>query len=231
MPKQKKPRFDFKQLSKASSEDVCPPFELQNVVATFNLGVKHLNLRKISLEKSFIEYNPSKFAAATLRLRSPRTTALAFASGNMVVTGAKTEHMSRLASRKYVLVLQRHGIPVCFSKFKIQNIVASSYIPHALNLKEISEDYGTYVSYEPDLFPGLVFRTTNPQLVFLLFRSGKIVITGARTRQQIEYTFNSLYHNVIKHYIDKGSGVLSSSEYRINMRKDIKPVHYFDKTS
>lgn len=228
MPKAKKPRLDFKKLSDVSSEDECPAFELQNVVATFNLGVKHLNLRKISLEKPFIEYNPSKFAAATLRLRSPRTTALAFASGNMVVTGAKTEHMSRLASRKYVLVLQKHGIPVCFSKFKIQNIVASAYIPHALRLKELSEDYGTYVSYEADLFPGLVFRTTNPQLVFLLFRSGKIVITGARTRQQIQYTFHRLYHSVIKHYIDKKSSVLSSSEYRINMRKNIKPATYFD---
>jgi len=228
MPKVKKKRFDVKELKDDTPLEDCPVFELQNVVATFNLGVKHLNLRKISLEKPFIEYNPSKFAAATMRLRSPRTTALAFASGNMVVTGAKTEHMSRLASRKYVLVLQKHGIPVCFSKFKIQNIVASAYIPYALMLKEISEAYGTYVSYEPDLFPGLVFRTTNPQLVFLLFRSGKIVITGARTRSQIHYTFHSLYHNVIKHYIDKSSSVLSSSEYRINMRKNIKPANFFD---
>ena len=65
--KSKKSRLDFKKLSDVSSEDECPAFELQNVVATFNLGVKHLNLRKISLEKPFIEYNPSKFAAATLR--------------------------------------------------------------------------------------------------------------------------------------------------------------------
>ena len=226
MPKAKKPRLDFKKLSDVSSEDECPAFELQNVVATFNLGVKHLNLRKISLEKPFIEYNPSKFAAATLRLRSPRTTALAFASGNMVVTVPR-QNIWCLASRKYVLVLQNMGFLYVF-KFKIQNIVASAYIPHALRLKELSEDYGTYVSYEADLFPGLVFRTTNPQLVFLLFRSGKIVITGARTRQQIQYTFHRLYHSVIKHYIDKKSSVLSSSEYRINMRKNIKPATYFD---
>ena len=55
-------------------EDIAlPKFELQNVVATFNLGVDHLDLRAIALEKPFIEYNPQKFAAATLRIRNPRT--------------------------------------------------------------------------------------------------------------------------------------------------------------
>ena len=102
---------DFKDAA-ASAELNLPTFELQNVVATFNLGVDHLDLRAIALEKPFIEYNPQKFAAATLRIRAPRTTALAFASGNMVCTGAKTELQSRLASRKYVRLLQKHGIPV-----------------------------------------------------------------------------------------------------------------------
>ena len=149
-----------------------PPFELQNVVATFNLGVDYLDLRAIALRKPFIEYNPHKFAAATIRIREPRTTALAFASGNMVCTGAKTEIEARIAGRKYVRVLQKHGIPVSFRSFKIQNIVASAELPHTLKLLELSRAYGPYVSYEPDLFPGLVFRTTEPKLV-LLFRSGK----------------------------------------------------------
>ena len=131
-----------------------PKFELQNVVATFNLGVDQLDLRAIALEKPFIEYNPQKFAAATLRIRQPRTTALAFASGNMVCTGAKVgSFQSRLAGRKYVRILQKHGIPVSFRNFKIQNIVASAEIPHTLKLLELSRAYGPYVSYEPDLFP------------------------------------------------------------------------------
>jgi transcription initiation factor TFIID TATA-box-binding protein len=196
-----------------------PKFELQNVVATFNLGVDYLDLRSISLRKPFVEYNPQKFAAATLRIRYPRTTALAFASGNMVCTGAKTEIESRLASRKYVRLLQKHGIPVSFRDFKIQNIVASAELPHTLKLLELSRMYGPYVSYEPDLFPGLVFRTTAPKLVFLLFRSGKIVITGAKNRNEIAKTFSSLFYGIICKFIDYDDKAGSSSEYRAKMRK------------
>lgn len=196
-----------------------PKFELQNVVATFNLGVDNLDLRAIALEKPFVEYNPQKFAAATLRIREPRTTALAFASGNMVCTGAKTEIQSRLAGRKYVRLLQKHGIPVSFRNFKIQNIVASAEVPHTLKLLELSRAYGPYVSYEPDLFPGLVFRTTAPKLVFLLFRSGKIVITGAKCRKEIDETFRSLFFGIIVKFIDYEDTSSSSSEYRAKMRR------------
>jgi len=231
MPKAKRPKKkkkkskrkpidlnDFREDAERQ-ELALPTFELQNVVATFNLGVDHLDLRAIALEKPFIEYNPQKFAAATLRIRQPRTTALAFASGNMVCTGAKTELESRLAGRKYVRLLQKHGIPVSFRDFKIQNIVASAEIPHPLKLLELSRSYGPYVSYEPDLFPGLVFRTTEPKLVFLLFRSGKIVITGAKSRTEISKTFKMLFYGIIVKYIDWEDNTHSSSDYRAKMRR------------
>jgi transcription initiation factor TFIID TATA-box-binding protein len=207
---------DFRHAPKTVA---LPKFELQNVVATFNLGVDHLDLRAIALHKPFVEYNPQKFAAATIRIREPRTTALAFASGNMVCTGAKTEIEARIAGRKYVRILQKHGIPVSFRNFKIQNIVASAEIPHTLKLLELSRSYGPYVSYEPDLFPGLVFRTTAPKLVFLLFRSGKIVITGAKNRKEIESTFSSLFHGIVTKFIDYEDTSTSSSDYRAKMRR------------
>ena len=97
--------------------------------------------------------------AVTIRIRE-RTTALAFASGNMVCTGAKTEIEARIAGRKYVRVLQKHGIPVSFRSFKIQNIVASAEL-HTLKLLELSRAYGPYVSYEPDLFRDWCFGQRN----------------------------------------------------------------------
>tara|TARA_B110000977_G_C11090204_1_gene496480 strand:+ start:4133 stop:4825 length:693 start_codon:yes stop_codon:yes gene_type:complete len=216
----KKKRIDPASLTVTNAHKMpLPPFELQNVVATFNLGVDHLDLRAIALAKPFVEYNPQKFAAASLRIRNPRTTALAFASGNMVCTGAKTEIESRFAGRKYVRVLQKHGIPVSFRDFKIQNIVASAAIPHALKLVELSRAYGPYVSYEPDLFPGLVFRTTSPKLVFLIFRSGKVVITGAKCRQEIQKTWSTLFHGILQKFIDHEDISSSSSDYRAKMRQ------------
>jgi len=217
--KTKKKRIDPTLLKIGAQQFPLPSFELQNVVATFNLGVDHLDLRAIALHKPFVEYNPQKFAAASLRIRKPRTTALAFASGNMVCTGAKTEIESRLAGRKYVRLLQKHGIPVSFRDFKIQNIVASAEIPHALKLVDLSRAYGPYVSYEPDLFPGLVFRTTSPKLVFLIFRSGKVVITGAKNRKEIEKTWAMLFHGIVQKFIDHEDTSSSSSDYRAKMRQ------------
>ncbi|POS81681.1 TATA-box-binding protein, partial [Erysiphe pulchra] len=73
---------------------------LQNVVATVNLDCR-LDLKTIALHARNAEYNPKRFAAAVMRIREPKTTALIFASGKMVVTGAKSEDDVKLASRKY----------------------------------------------------------------------------------------------------------------------------------
>ena len=64
-----------------------------------------------------------RFAAVIMRIRDPKTTALIFASGKMVVTGAKSEDDSRLASRKYARIIQKLGFNAKFTDFKIQNIV------------------------------------------------------------------------------------------------------------
>lgn len=218
--KPKKQKFDLSTLK--SNENVhIPPFELQNVVSTFSLGVTGINLRYIATKFSFLEFNPQCFAAGTVRIREPRTTALAFASGNMVCTGGRTELESRLAARKYVRIFQNVGIPVCFRNFKIQNIVASANVGFPIKLRELSRDFGPYSTFEPQLFPGLIFRSINPKLVFLLFRSGKVVITGAKCKQQIEQTYNSLYTNVILKYRDTEESTSSSSVYRNMCRSEI----------
>lgn len=219
--RQKKPRFELKTNPDAPTTTIeTPPYTIQNVVATFNLGVDTLDLRELALQKGWIEYNPHKFAAATMRLRYPKTTALAFATGKMVCTGGKDELTSMYASRRYVRLLQRHGLPVQFKNFKIQNIVASSNVKHPMKLKELSEKYGPYTSYESELFPGLVFRTSKPRLVFLIFRSGTVVITGAKNRDQITKTFDLLYRNVLVNFFDHSDENTSSSDYRKKLRND-----------
>lgn len=214
----KRPKRGKQRIQLEPTHDVTPLYHLQNVVATFFLGVDRIDLRRLAQVYPFVEYNPSKFAAATVRIREPRTTALIFASGKMVCTGAKTEQAARLASRKYVRVLQRFNVPVSFCDFEIQNIVASAYLGRTMRLMELSQQFGPYVSYEPDLFPGLVFRTTNPKLVFLIFRSGKVVITGAKNRTDIDNTFGRLYHNVLKNFFDIEGSTRNSSEYRSQTR-------------
>ena len=70
-----------------------------------------------------------------MRIRDPKTTALIFASGKMVVTGAKSEDDSRLASRKYARIVQKLGFEAKFSEFKIQNIVGSCDVKFPIDRK------------------------------------------------------------------------------------------------
>lgn len=219
--KEKKQEIDLLELEKksqcqpSSSEIVnVPPYRLVNVVSTCSLGIDNIDLRKLALERNFLEFNPLTFAAATFRIRKPRTTCLLFASGNMVITGSANEHESRLAARKYCRVLQRCNLKVQFTGFGIQNIVASADVGFTINLQDIADAFTPYASYDGELFPGLIFRSVNPKLVFLIFRSGKIVITGAKKNEEIAVTYDSLYRNIIVKYRGEAGSTASSSEYR-----------------
>ena len=191
-----------------------PVITMQNVVCTFNLGVGNVKLADMACRTPFIEYNPKKFAAATARIVSPRTTALCFASGNMVCTGAKNEELARLASRKYVYVLQRCGFNVRFCNFRIQNLVASTDVGALLKLDEMASAFGACCSYEPDMFPGLILRIQKPKVVYLCFRSGKIVITGARDRSAISRSFERVYCDILSHFVDTRTTTSNSAAYR-----------------
>ncbi|KAL8947096.1 MAG: hypothetical protein Q9222_006586 [Ikaeria aurantiellina] len=165
---------------------------LQNIVATVNLDCR-LDLKTIALHARNAEYNPKRFAAVIMRIREPKTTALIFASGKMVVTGAKSEDDSKLASRKYARIIQKLGFNAKFTDFKIQNIVGSCDIKFPIRLEGLASRHHNFSSYEPELFPGLIYRMIKPKIVLLIFVSGKIVLTGAKVREEIYQAFEMIY--------------------------------------
>ncbi|GAO47717.1 hypothetical protein G7K_1916-t1 [Saitoella complicata NRRL Y-17804] len=152
----------------SSASGIVPT--LQNIVATVNLDCR-LDLKTIALHARNAEYNPKRFAAVIMRIREPKTTALIFASGKMVVTGAKSEDDSKLASRKYARIIQKLGFNAKFTDFKIQNIVGSCDVKFPIRLEGLAYSHGTFSSYEPELFPGLIYRMVKPKIVLLIFRS------------------------------------------------------------
>ncbi|XP_018329944.1 TATA-box-binding protein [Agrilus planipennis] len=166
--------------------------QLQNIVSTVNLNCK-LDLKKIALHARNAEYNPKRFAAVIMRIREPRTTALIFSSGKMVCTGAKSEEDSRLAARKYARIIQKLGFPAKFLDFKIQNMVGSCDVKFPIRLEGLVLTHGSFSSYEPELFPGLIYRMVKPRIVLLIFVSGKVVLTGAKVRQEIYEAFDNIY--------------------------------------
>lgn len=164
----------------------------RNIVATVNLDCR-LDLKTIALHARNAEYNPKRFAAVIMRIREPKTTALIFASGKMVVTGAKSEDDSKLASRKYARIIQKLGFNAKFTDFKIQNIVGSCDIKFPIRLEGLASRHHNFSSYEPELFPGLIYRMMKPKIVLLIFVSGKIVLTGAKVREEIYSAFEMIY--------------------------------------
>lgn len=166
--------------------------QLQNVVSTVNLGCK-LDLKEIALHARNAEYNPKRFAAVIMRIRDPKTTALIFASGKMVCTGAKSEEDARTAARKYAKIIQKLGFSATFREFKIQNIVGSCDVKFPIRLEGMAMSHRAFSNYEPELFPGLIYRMVVPKVVLLIFVSGKVVLTGAKQRTDIYTAFENIY--------------------------------------
>ena len=182
---------------------------LQNIVSTANLGCT-LHLREIALQAKNAEYNPKRFAAVIMRIKDPKTTALIFSSGKMVCTGAKNEDDSKRASRKYAKIIRSLGFPVEFKEFKVQNIVGSCDIKFQIHLNKLNgilgkvqskekekennkNKQGKYIcQYEPEIFPGLIYHMSQPEIVLLIFVSGKIVLTGAKKKDEIFKAFTKI---------------------------------------
>uniref|UniRef100_A0A452HNG9 Uncharacterized protein n=1 Tax=Gopherus agassizii TaxID=38772 RepID=A0A452HNG9_9SAUR len=145
------------------------------------------------LQRAKHQNGKRRFAAVIMRIREPRTTALIFSSGKMVCTGAKSEEQSRLAARKYARVVQKLGFPAKFLDFKIQNMVGSCDVRFPIRLEGLVLTHQQFSSYEPELFPGLIYRMVKPRIVLLIFVSGKVVLTGAKERSEIYEAFENIY--------------------------------------
>lgn len=80
-----------------------------------------------------------------------------------------------------------------FLDFKIQNMVGSCDVKFPIRLEGLVLTHGKFSSYEPELFPGLIYRMVKPRIVLLIFVSGKVVLTGAKVRQEIYDAFDNIY--------------------------------------
>jgi len=165
---------------------------IQNVVASASLDQK-FNLLDIVKTFSHVEYNPKRFPGLVFRLKRPKTATLIFSTGKMVCTGAKSEKLAKSAVNKVVRELKKNGIVVLGKPvIIIQNIVASANLHSHVDL-ETASDVLDNVMYEPEQFPGLIYRMADPKTVLLVFTSGKIVCTGGKSEEIVHESVNKLY--------------------------------------
>ncbi len=155
--------------------------KIENVVASTTLG-EELDLPSIALSIDGADYEPVRFPGLIYRIKDPKTATLLFRSGKVVCTGAKSLPDVDIAITKVAKQLEKAGVKIKKRpEIVVQNIVASSDLGHEIDLNAIAITLGLErVEYEPEQFPGLVYRLDSPKVVVLLFGSGKLVCTGAK---------------------------------------------------
>ncbi len=165
---------------------------IENVVASATLNQK-VDLNAVVKGYPGVEYRPEQFPGLVFRLKRPKTATLIFSSGKMVCTGAKSEKEARRAVMKVVKELKKGGI-IIISKpeMKIQNIVASGILGGMIDLEKAAYTL-EHAMYEPEQFPGLIYRMAEPKVVILLFASGKLVCTGGKKEQDVYDSVDKLH--------------------------------------
>jgi len=169
--------------------------KVQNIVATTSLG-KSVSLTQLAKTQSNTEYNPEQFPGLVLRIKEPKSAVLVFSSGNLVCTGTKSIAQVKEVIAQVIKQIARIGVKITQKpKITVQNIVASGSIKLNLNLNLLALELEN-TEYEPEQFPGLVYKLEQPTATFLLFSNGKLVCTGTKNKQQLEDSMKQLNKNI-----------------------------------
>ncbi len=162
-------------------------FKIENVVSTTKLS-DNFDLNDIKSKLENAEYNKSRFPGLVFRMKDPKAVFLLFNSGKVVCTGCKSIEDANKSGEMLNKKLTDLGIKTADNyKVTIQNIVASAELGDVLNLNAVALGLGMEnIEYEPEQFPGLVYRMFDPKVVLLLFGSGKLVITGGKSPKDCE---------------------------------------------
>jgi transcription initiation factor TFIID TATA-box-binding protein len=159
-------------------------FNIENIVASATLN-QEIDLNAIVRIFPAVEYRPERFPGLVYRLKKPKTATLIFSSGKMVCTGAKSEKEARKAVTKVVDEFKRGGIVIpAKPEIQIQNIVSSAGLGGRIDLEKTMFSLKRTM-YEPEQFPGLIYRMDDPKVVILIFASGKLVCTGATKEVEV----------------------------------------------
>lgn len=170
-------------------EEVTDPketLEIENVVASTAIG-QELDLEAVAMDID-AQFNPDQFPGLVYRIPDPHAAALIFRSGKIVCTGATSIPNVHEAIEIVFEKFSTLGIAVKENpSIEVQNIVTSGDLNERMNLNAIAIGIGLEnIEYEPEQFPGLVYRLDEPNVVVLLFGTGKMVITGGKKPEDAE---------------------------------------------
>ena len=171
-------------------------YKIENVVATVVVEItEKIDLNIIARKHADVEYNPERFPGLVMRILKPKATILIFSTGKMVVTGLRKASEAGRVVEKVVKNIRKAGIKVSNPEITIQNIVASGDLHTNIDLN-MAAIVMEYAMYEPEVFPGLIYRMQEPKTVFLIFSTGRIVCTGAKKKEIVREAVKKLNKEV-----------------------------------
>lgn len=175
--------------------------ETQNVVVSASIHTE-LPLERLATKLERAEYNPEQFPGLIFKIENPNASSLLFSSGKIICTGTKSIKEAKRAINRIIEELEKVGVEVKGKpEIEVQNMVASGSVGGRLNLNEIVFKFEN-TEYEPEQFPGLVYKLTDSpvlsNITFLLFGTGKIVITGAKSEEEIKESVKLLRKQLIE---------------------------------
>ena len=178
------------QKSGSNSKKNKVSLRIENVVASINLGCE-LPLEKILDKYKDIE-KKKNFPGLVAKIFSPKATVLIFASGKLVCTGVRLPRNIPVVVKKIISKIEKADIEIKNEPIvKIENIVVRGDFHQSINL-DITSLLLTSAIYEPEVFPGLIYKITDPKICFLIFSSGKIIVTGSNDEEIIKKSVKKL---------------------------------------
>ena len=167
-------------------------YKIENVVATVVVEItEKIDLNIIARKHADVEYNPERFPGLVMRILKPKATILIFSTGKMVVTGMRKASEADRVVEKVLKNIRKAGIKVSNPVITIQNIVASGDLHTNIDLN-MAAIVMEFAMYEPEVFPGLIYRMQEPKTVFLIFSTGRIVCTGAKRKEIVKEAVKKL---------------------------------------
>jgi transcription initiation factor TFIID TATA-box-binding protein len=164
-----------------------PTYSIVNMVASANLELD-LDLYSIAYKVHDVEYEPEQFPGAIFKMKEPKSSLLLFKNGKIICTGCKSEKEVLAAiekTQKMLLNFTKSKAKKGKPQFTIENIVASASMNVELDLYSIAYKVKD-VEYEPEQFPGAIFKLKEPKSSLLLFKNGKIICTGCKSEKEVE---------------------------------------------
>lgn len=178
------------------SEGTGRDVRVVNIVVSASLE-HDIPLEKMAATLSNTEYNPEQFPGLVIRIKEPKTSALIFSSGKIVCTGARTLDEVRQSIRKIMKSLEKINVKIkAEPEIHVQNIVASGSVGMDLNLNFLAMKLDN-TEYEPEQFPGLVYKMPADKATFLLFSNGKVVCTGTKSEEQLHQVLDKLQDTLV----------------------------------